>query len=74
MNSLKIRHRAVKEFGYNPTLMGVMKLLAQVILVVLLPERVIVPLYLVVRGIASPWDFVPKVNVAVKKALAWVGK
>jgi glycosyltransferase involved in cell wall biosynthesis len=54
MNSLKIRYRAVKEFGYNPTLMGVLKLLAQVILVGVLPEKIIVPLYMVVRGIHRP--------------------
>lgn len=54
MNSLKIRYRAVKEFGYNPTLMGVVKLMAQVVLVGLMPERVIVPLYMIVRGINRP--------------------
>lgn len=74
MNSLKIRYRAVREFGYNPTLTGAVKLLAQVLAVAILPERVIVPVYLMVRGIASPWDFVPKGVLAVKKALAWVGK
>ena len=49
LNSLKIRYRAIKEFGYNPTLKGLFKLLAQVALVTLLPERVIVPLYLVIK-------------------------
>jgi glycosyltransferase involved in cell wall biosynthesis len=53
-NSLKIRLQAVREFGYKPNLMSIFKLLAQVIIVLILPEKVIVPLYLVIRGISRP--------------------
>lgn len=54
-NSLKIRLEAVREFGYKPNLVSIFKLLAQVFIVLILPEKVIVPLYLVIRGISRPY-------------------
>ena len=60
LNSLKIRFEAIKDFGYKPGLFSIIKLLAQSMVVFLLPEKVIVPVYLVVRGIIKPKDLLPK--------------
>ena len=54
VNSLKIRFLAVTKFGYRPSFKGVVKLFGQALLVLSLPERVIVPLYLLMRGISKP--------------------
>lgn len=54
INSIKIRLRAVFEFGYKPTIKGAVKLAAQTGIVLLVPERLIVPLYLMIRGISKP--------------------
>lgn len=71
LNSLKIRYRAISEFGYKPTIKSVLKLLAQFTIVLTLPEAIIVPVYLLVRGIAKPSDLVPSYDFLgrVKRAL-----
>lgn len=72
-NSLRIRSRAILEFGYRPTLFSLIKLLVQSFVVFILPEKLIVPLYMVARGIAKPTDYVsfhlPKPFVKLRKAL-----
>ena len=60
LNSLKIRFLAVTKFGYKPSLKGIVKIFGQVILVFGLPERVIVPLYLLMRGISKPSFRIPR--------------
>jgi len=60
VNSLKIRQMAVKDFGYKPNMAAVFKLLGQILVVFLLPEKVIVPVYLAIRGISNP--FFAKLN------------
>lgn len=62
-NSLKIRYRAVTEFGYVPNFWGAVKLLGQIVVAGLMPERAVVSLYLLVRGIVKPKDLWPKVSV-----------
>lgn len=54
LNSLKIRYKAVVGFGYRPTPVAVIKLLAQIIIVAVTPERLVVPLYMLSRGIYKP--------------------
>jgi len=50
MNTLKIRFRAVLE-GYKPTPNGLLVTIAQALVIGILPERFIVPLYLYIKGI-----------------------
>lgn len=54
INSLAIRLKAIREFHYRPNFISLAKLLAQILIVAILPERVIVPFYLFVRGISRP--------------------
>lgn len=54
INSLKIRYRAVREMGYRPSALAVLKLLVQSALVFVLSERLTVELYYRIRGI-KPW-------------------
>jgi len=70
LNSLRIRYRAIREFGYKPSLRAVLKLIAQVILVTLLPERAIVPVYMIVRGINKPLDYLPRLHISLIKKVA----
>lgn len=78
INSLKIRARAVKEYGYKPNAVGVAKLMGQVLVVVLLPEKVIVSLYMIMRGIKKPVDYLrtPRIleglNYNPRKTVAYV--
>lgn len=66
-NSLKIRFRAVREFGYQPSLKGMFKTVAQIILVGVLPEKLIVPVYMLVRGIKKPADYLGKISLRLPK-------
>lgn len=59
LNSLRIRVKAIFEYGYKPTLKSVIKLLGQVVIVFFLPEKAILSIYLVVRGIKKVSDFLP---------------
>jgi len=71
INSLKIRSRAVFVMGYRPSLLSVMKLLAQSVLVFVLPEKVTVELYYLVRGIkkwSNLWEYPNLGSVAKMKA------
>jgi glycosyltransferase involved in cell wall biosynthesis len=51
-NTLNIRLQAITN-GYVPTVMGIMMCLLQAGAIVLLPERLIVPLYLYIKGIVK---------------------
>lgn len=61
-NSVKIRIEAISKLGYkiSPKALGIM--IAQVIIVSLIPERVIVPLYMMIRGITTPSNTKPPVR------------
>ena len=73
LNSLKIRSRAVTEFGYKPSVKSVIKLMAQISIILILPERAIVSLYMVVKGIKKATDVLPfstsPIFVRLKKAI-----
>jgi len=55
LNSIRIRFRAVKEFGYPLTVVMVVKMLAQAAIVLTLPEFVTAGAYLWLRGM-KPFD------------------
>jgi glycosyltransferase involved in cell wall biosynthesis len=54
VNTLRIRCQAVTKFGYRPTVFSLTKLLAQIVLALLLPEKILFNLYLITRGISKP--------------------
>lgn len=56
-NSLVTRARAVYEFGYKPGLSSLAKLAGQIFLVYALPEKVVFQLYLLLKGIVKPADY-----------------
>lgn len=51
--SVKIRLRAVKDFGYKPTFKGITKFVSQLMAISLMPEWMIYKLYFVSKGIIS---------------------
>lgn len=59
INSLKTRYIAVTQLGYKPSLFAVLKLISQCIVVFVLPEKVAVEIYLLVRGIRKWSDYRP---------------
>ncbi|MFC1710189.1 glycosyltransferase [Patescibacteria group bacterium] len=73
LNSLRIRYKAVFEYGYRPTVKSIVKLIAQVCVILILPERAILSLYMVVKGIKKATDVLPfstsPVFVRLKRAI-----
>ena len=73
-NSLVTRARAVYEFGYRPSLSSLAKFTGQIFLVYVLPEKVVFQLYLLVKGIVKPADYLPAFRLPLfgrlKKALS----
>lgn len=59
INSLRTRYIAVSQLGYKPSLLAVLKLISQCVAVFVLPERVAVEIYLLVRGIRKWSDYRP---------------
>lgn len=59
-NSLRIRKAAISALGYKPTVYGKILMFVQTLVISLLPEKFIVPLYMLVRGMSSPMNFVPR--------------
>lgn len=53
LNSTRIRLTAVKNWGYKPTLISWLKLGLQAIVVLLLPEKILITIYLFSRGILT---------------------
>ena len=54
MNSVNIRMEAIKKFHYNISIDALLIMAIQLTLISLLPERLIVPLYMAIRGMNSP--------------------
>ena len=50
-NTVKIRLVAISDLGYKPTLSGILKLVGQILLVTLMPESVLLNIYLRIKGI-----------------------
>lgn len=53
-NTLKIRIAATQKYGYKPTLKSIIMTLLQLSVIIAVPERLIVPLYLWAKGISRP--------------------
>ncbi|MDP3998105.1 MAG: glycosyltransferase [bacterium] len=53
-SAMRVRKDAILNFGYRPGALAVMLNLAQLIGALILPERLIVPAYLLMRGMNSP--------------------
>jgi len=53
----KVRQLAVNRYGYKPSLKSKIINLLQIVTLALLPESLIYPAYLLVRGIRSPFHF-----------------
>lgn len=64
-NSLRIRKAAIDSLGYVPTIRGKIMMLAQRVLISLMPERLIVPLYMLLRGMRTPLNFVPRAKISL---------
>lgn len=65
-NTVRIRIRATKDFKYKPGVINIMKLCVQIGIVSIIPESLLLKLYLVTKGILSVQDLFPqflKVNV-----------
>lgn len=56
INSLKIRISAISDFDYRMSVKGLLMMIIQSIIVLFLPERMIVPFYLSVKGMNKPKD------------------
>lgn len=70
INSLKVRAAAMKNLGYRPSFMAIVLMFLQVLLVGVLPEKLIVPIYMLVRGMYSASNIFPKWQNAYEKKLA----
>jgi glycosyltransferase involved in cell wall biosynthesis len=64
INSLRTRWIGVTQLCYRPSLLAVLKLLAQCLVVFMLPERLAVEIYLLARGIRK-WSDYRLVNSAI---------
>ncbi len=67
ITSLIIRIQAVLRFYYKPSLRGIILMLCQIPLVLLLPEKYIVPLYSFIRGMNRPAGPSYKYRLAISK-------
>lgn len=68
-NSLKTRARAVFKYGYRPTVLSIVKLMLQIILVYTVPQNITFNLYLLMRGIKKPSDYLPRISLPVSVRL-----
>lgn len=78
-NTLKIRLTMVAKYGYKPDIPAIMTNVAQTVVVLLLPEKLLFTLYLTSKGILKKESLFPKITIdfglkpfqlALKKALA----
>lgn len=64
-NSLRIRKIAIDTLGYVPTSRGKILMLIQRVLISILPEKIIVPLYMLLRGMRTPINFLPRAKISL---------
>lgn len=62
-NTVKIRLNAVRNLGYKPELSGYLRFLMQILLVSFIPEKVLLTIYLYIKGIHKPKDLVGVVPI-----------
>lgn len=65
INSLKIRLAAVRQFNYRPTFRGLTIMVIQSLVIFAIPERLIVPLFFLVRKVSNPIEKINKVFAGV---------
>lgn len=71
--TLKTRLLAISKYGYRPTFGGVVATVAQTILVIMIPNSWIYPIYSMLRGMGKPNVRIkPDVNVSLQKAFQLV--
>ncbi len=71
VNSLKIRLSIVHNYGYRPSFKDVVMLCAQTMTVMLLPERVLLKIYFLAKGIISKEDILSSFRPALfRKSLS----
>jgi glycosyltransferase involved in cell wall biosynthesis len=71
--TLKTRLLAISKYGYRPTFGGVMATVTQTILVIMIPNSWIYPIYSMLRGMGKPNVRIkPDVNVSLQKAFQLV--
>ncbi len=68
-NTLKIRYTMVTQYGYNPTLKGVLSTVAQATLL-LIPEKMLISLYFFTKGITKPKNIFAGVKGQYKASIA----
>lgn len=61
-NTVKIRIKAIYELNYKPSLLGIFKLIAQFIVVSLIPETLLLYVYLLVKKVYTPIDIILKLS------------
>jgi glycosyltransferase involved in cell wall biosynthesis len=71
--TLKTRLLAISKYGYRPTFGGVVATVAQTILVIMIPNSWIYPIYSMLRGMGKPNVRIkPDVNISLQKAFQLV--
>lgn len=53
-NTLKIRIAAIRRFGYRPSIKAIIINSMQTVAILILPEKLILPVYLYIKGISKP--------------------
>lgn len=66
--SIKIRFLAIRDFHYQPTLSGIIKSILQIMIIALIPESILLNLYLLVKGMKRFPQF--RFGMTVKNNLA----
>lgn len=64
-NSLRIRAAAITNLEYKPGILGKLLMFAQSVLIFILPEKLIVPVYMLARGMQSPFNLVPGPKISL---------
>jgi glycosyltransferase involved in cell wall biosynthesis len=72
-NTLKIRFEAMNKFGYRPSVKAVATTTLQALVILVLPESFIIPLYLYAKGITKPRGIFKMIDTT-KKILSIIKK
>jgi glycosyltransferase involved in cell wall biosynthesis len=67
VNSLKVRLTMVANYGYIPTPKDIIMLASQSMVVLLLPERMLLKIYFLAKGIIKKEDLVPSFSFSILK-------
>lgn len=65
VNSLKVRLSMVANYGYIPTPRDIFMLVAQSMVVLLLPERMLLKIYFLAKGIIKKEDLIPNFSLTI---------